>query len=229
MLAHFLLFYDSYAILMITDFFIKDVMVLGKIRSYNIEGIGKAVSVITEEQIIALLNRRDETALRQIRRQYGGICLKTAMQIIHNKQDAEEILNDALLRIWNAIPPEQPDDFTAYLCTVVRRLALNRQAQSRTAKRGSGIAPLCADAAEQIPAPSRVEQLVEEQLMLAALQKFLDTLSAETRIIFVQRYGAQRTIPEIARMYRLTESKVGVTLMRTRKKLRQYLKEEGWL
>lgn len=187
------------------------------------------MSAIKEEQILALLNARDEAGLRQIRRQYGGICMKTAMQIVQNKQDAEEIINDALLRIWNAIPPEHPDDFAAYLCTVVRRLALNRQAQSRTAKRGGGITPLGVDAAEQIPAPSRVEQLVEEQMMVAALQKFLDTLSAEARTIFVQRYGAQRTILEIARMYRLTESKVGVTLMRTRKKLRQYLKEEGWL
>lgn len=187
------------------------------------------MSAIKDEQILALLNARDESALHEIRRRYGGICMKTAMRIVHNRQDAEEIMNDALLRIWNAIPPEQPKDFPAYLCTVVRRLALNRQAQSRTAKRGCGITALAEDAAEQLAAPNRVEQLVEEQMMLAALQKFLDTLSAEARAVFVQRYGAQRTIPEIARMYQLTESKVGVTLMRTRTKLRQYLKEEGWL
>lgn len=182
-----------------------------------------------DEEIIALLMQRDEAALQLIRREYGSICMQTAMRILENQQDAEETVNDALLRVWHAIPPAHPENLQAYLCTIVRRLALNRQAQNHAVKRGGGMIPQHDDALDTVSAPDDVERSVEEKRMLDALHHFLDTLSPETRALFVQRYTAQRTIPEIAKMYRMTESKVGVTLMRTRKKLKAYLKEEGWL
>lgn len=63
---------------------------------------------MTDEQILALLNRRDEAAVKEIERAYGRYLHAIARNILHNAQDAEECVNDALLRAWNAIPPHNP-------------------------------------------------------------------------------------------------------------------------
>ena len=66
-------------------------------------------------------------------------------------------------------------------------------------------------------------------MLLAAYERFLDSLSSDVRTIFVERYTNLRTSREIAAEFRITESKVRITLMRTRKKLKAYLEKEGFL
>ena len=201
-----------------------------KIRSNIYRGhYPKAVRTIKDEQIIAMLQRRDEAALHAMRRKYGRNAERTAKKILGNIQDAEEVLNDALLRIWNAIPPEHPENLGAYFTSAVQRLALNRLEKRNTAKRGGGLTEMPQEAAEQIAAPGQIEQIVEQSMMRDALQAFLDTLSPDARTVFVLRYTAEMTVPEIAKRCGFTESKVAVSLMRTRAKLKQYLKKEGWL
>jgi len=65
--------------------------------------------------------------------------------------------------------------------------------------------------------------------MLDAINRFLETVSPDARTVFIQRYGNDRPVKEIAEMYRMKQSAVLVSLMRTRKKLRVWLKKEGWL
>lgn len=59
------------------------------------------------------------------------------------------------------------------------------------------------------------------------LDRFLDELPAETRKIFVRRYFYISPVKEIADEYGLSESKVTVTLFRTRGKLKSVLEKEG--
>ena len=57
----------------------------------------------------------------------------------------------------------------------------------------------------------------------------LDGLSSDARTIFVERYTRLTPVSEIAGKFGVSESKVKITLMRVRKKLKTYLKKEGWL
>lgn len=68
-----------------------------------------------------------------------------------------------------------------------------------------------------------------EQYMVIrdVLDRFLDELPAETRKIFVRRYFYMSPVKEIADEYGLSESKVTVTLFRTRGKLKSVLEKEG--
>lgn len=63
---------------------------------------------ITDKEILQLLYHRDEQALKETVKQYGALCLSVARNILGSQEDAEECLNDALLAVWNAIPPERP-------------------------------------------------------------------------------------------------------------------------
>ena len=95
-------------------------------------------------------------------------------------------------------------------------------------KRGKGQVPLVLDElAECIPDERSSTDIVEDMYIKELLDRFLDALPAETRKIFVRRYWYMSAVKEIAREYNLTESKVTVTLFRTRKKLKEYLEEKG--
>ena len=53
------------------------------------------------------------------------------------------------------------------------------------------------------------------------------TLSADARKIFMRRYWYMSEIREIAHDYNFSESKVKMSLARTREKLRKFLEKEG--
>lgn len=186
---------------------------------------------MTDRQIIGLLQTRDDTALRELTKKHGKSCKRLAKKILGNDEDAEEIFNDALLQLWLAIPPAEPDDLGAYLHTCVKRLALNRLEHRQAKKRGGGqtAIPLDTLTPRNQPVADSIEQLMDERLLDEAIHRFLAKLPKETVTIFVHYYGNDRSSREIAEAFHISQSKVTVTLMRTRRKLRKYLEEEGLL
>ena len=77
--------------------------------------------------------------------------------------------------------------------------------------------------------PDTVEQELDSRALGGVLDAFLGTLKKEHRIIFVQRYWYLSSVEDIANDLGISKSKVTVTLMRTRQKLRTYLEKEGFL
>lgn len=191
----------------------------------------KGVIATEDRQILALFAQRDEKALKAVSKQYGGACRKIAAGILGSEEDAKEVFNDALLNLWNAIPPAEPDDLFAYLCTVVRRLAYQKREKQRAKKRGGGQTALSLDdlPAQRQAAKTSVEQIVDEAMLFESVNRFLETLSPDARTTFLHHYVNGRTIGEIADAFEASYSKVAVSLMRTRMKLRKFLKEEGLL
>ena len=100
---------------------------------------------LPDSDIVALFFARDERAVEESRAKYGGWCLAAAENILSSREDAEECVNDALLRAWNAIPPERPLYLGAFLAAIVRRLALDRYRAETAEKRGGCEVRLCLD------------------------------------------------------------------------------------
>lgn len=61
--------------------------------------------MITDEKIIELFFERSEQGIRELDIKYGKVCHKLSYNIVSNRQDVEECVNDAYLGAWNAIPP----------------------------------------------------------------------------------------------------------------------------
>ncbi len=183
-----------------------------------------------DTQIVILYNQRDESAIAETSKSYGTACKRMAGRILTNAQDIEECVNDAYLQAWNSIPPENPQNLGAYLVTITRNIALNMLKYNNRQKRGGGqITEMLDELYDCIHTPEDIEESVDERLLTQALDNFLYTLTYDSRTVFVQRYIAMLSINEIAEQYNFSESKVKSILMRTRKKLRKYLKQEGWL
>lgn len=71
-------------------------------------------------RLTELFFARDEEALRETARLYEPLCMHIALNILADRQDAEECVNDTWLRAWNHIPPDRPRSMAAYLeCAIL--------------------------------------------------------------------------------------------------------------
>ena len=58
-----------------------------------------------DEYIVELFWLRDETALTQTAQKYGSYLQKIAFQILSDREDSEESVNDTYLKAWHSMPP----------------------------------------------------------------------------------------------------------------------------
>lgn len=179
-----------------------------------------------DEQIIELFWLRSEQALSETKDSYQSYCETICSNILSNKQDVEECVSDAYLKLWDTIPPQKPRSLKAYLAKIVRNLSLDRYRIARAKKRGSGQTELVFDEICEFMTAGG-EQIVDELALREAINSFLTGLDKQTRIIFVQRYWYFCPVKEIAQRYSLSQSKVKMTLKRTREQLKEHLEKEG--
>lgn len=180
-----------------------------------------------DARIVEMYFERDEGALAETQKKYGRYCYTVAFQILRSAPDSEECVNDTYLRAWEAMPPHRPSRLSAFLGKITRNLALNRYAYLHAQKRFDTVELALDELAEVIADPeSEVEDGNAEELQ-GALNAFLGTLPQDTRIIFVRRYWYLCPIKTIAKDMGYSESRVKVSLHRTREKLRDFLDKEG--
>lgn len=181
-----------------------------------------------DEKIIDLFFQRSEQAISETSEKYGRYCHYIAFGILHSDEDAEECVNDAYIRAWNSIPPEKPEKLKIYLGRITRNLSLNRLEKLSADKRGAGQTDLILDElSDCLSSGDGTERVIDSIVIKDALDGFLSGLPVETRKIFVRRYWYMSPIKEIAEEYGISESKVTVTLFRTREKLKKALEKEG--
>lgn len=180
---------------------------------------------VEDSKIVELYWSRSEEAIAESERKYGKYCYSIAHGILRSREDSEECVNDTWLAAWNAMPPHRPSRLATFLGKITRRIALHRAEKNNAEKRGGGEVPLAiVELDECIPAPR--EDGADEAALATLLDRFLDSLPEMTRTMFLQRYWYLRTVREIARELGVGESRVKVTLHRTRAKLREVLEKE---
>lgn len=183
-----------------------------------------------DANLTALFVRGDERAIAEAESKYGSMLRRFALRILGNSEDAEECLNDVWLQAWRAIPANPPDNLPAFLTTLTRRIALNRLKANNRLMRGGGHTPAALEElSECIPAPESVEQEADRRALADAISAFLTQQPKESRVLFMQRYWAMRSVAEIARQYEINENTVKSIIKRTRDRLRSYLEQEGLL
>ena len=183
-----------------------------------------------DREIIALFWDRNEEALAAVQEQYGGMMLRLAGRILASKEDAEEVVSDALLDAWNAIPPHRPEHLLPFLGRIVRRRAIDRYRRETADKRGGSEMALALEELENSLAGSGTpEEIWESRALAEAVAEFVRGLKEPARGIFIRRYWHLDTAAEIAARTGSSLARVGMILTRTRRKLAAYLKEKEWI
>lgn len=168
----------------------------------------------TLENCIARIAGGDQDALALLYEHTHAAVYGFALSILKNKQDAEDVLQDAYIRIWNAAGSyTSAGKPMAWIFTITRNLALMRfREQSRTV----AVAP------EDWQSLFSNEPSVnhEDRLMLASL---LETLTDEERQIVILHSMTGLKHREIAELLDLRLSTVLSKYHRALKKLRNAL------
>ena len=179
-----------------------------------------------DAKILDLYFARDEDAIRETDTAYGKRLHALAKNILQNREDAEESVNDTYAEVWKSIPPRRPKYFFAFLASICRHLSLNRVDWKQAAKRRAHVVPLTEEMENCIPDTVHERQMEAKELG-KLLDLFLESLPKDSRLIFLRRYWYVDSVPEIAARYGMTESKVKMQLSRTKEKLRLFLEQEG--
>ncbi len=182
-----------------------------------------------DSKIIDLYWQRCESAIHETRCKYGGYCFSIANNILPFREDAEECVSDTYLAAWNAIPPSRPSILSTFLGKLTRRIAIDRWRNLNAEKRGGGTVPLALDElSECIPGGCDPVAQVEAKELAASVNRFLATLPAMERRVFLLRYFELTPLKTIEERFHMSASKVKSMLYRTRCKLGEHLKKEGF-
>ena len=76
-----------------------------------------------DQEIVRLYWDRDERAIEESEKKYGGLCRGVALRVLESIEDSEECVSDTWLHSWNAIPPRRPALLGAFLARITRNLA----------------------------------------------------------------------------------------------------------
>lgn len=183
-----------------------------------------------DEEIISLYFERNEQAIQESMDAYGGYCSKIARNILKIQEDAEEAVSDTWLRAWHAIPPQRPNCLRIFLGRITRNLSLSLWRAKTADFRGGGEIDAALDElAECIGHDSDPEQLVQTQELGRTVSEFLRCEGDNSRVIFLRRYFYLESSKEIALRLGTSDSNVRMILSRTRKRLKDHLKKEGYI
>lgn len=179
-----------------------------------------------DEPLISLLFQRQESALHEISCQYGSLLKGLARRILPTNEDAEECVNDALLDIWNTIPPQRPASIASYACMLTRRRAVDRVRYLSAQKRNTSAYQVTLDELEEcIPGRDAFDE--DSDTLKDAINTFLASLSKQDRLLFTGRYFAFESIETLAKRNHMTKNTVSIRLSRMRKKMRVWLAERS--
>lgn len=185
---------------------------------------------MVDGEIVELYWQRNELAIKESNAKYGPYCFSIAHNILFNREDAEECVNDTWLNAWKAIPPQRPSRLSAFFAKITRNLSFNKYKAKMTEKRGKNEVAVALDELEECIASSTdVEATVLQNELSDSISQFLHTLSERDCNIFIRRYFYIEPVKKIADCYNLKESNVLVNLSRTRQKLQAHLKKEGYI
>ena len=180
-----------------------------------------------DKKIIELFYERSEQAITELSKKYGLLCEKIADNILNNHLDAEECVNDAYLAVWNTIPPQNPDSLVSYVCRIVRNQAIKKYHENTALKRNSIYDTSLDELEEVLPSSASVEGELEAKEVSAMIDRFLETLDKQSRIMFIRRYWYSDSIEEIALSFKTSKHYISVRLSRIRKALKKHLVKEG--
>ena len=183
---------------------------------------------MTDDEIIALLNNRDESAIAALNERFGGLCHSLALNVLEDMRDAEECVSSVYFKLWLGFPQAKPTDLTAYIAKCVRNEALMRCRANSAQKRYAVLVPLV-ELENCLASTGNAEDELNAKALATAVDEFVARLPAVQRGVFMRRYWFFDSAKDIAARFGITENRVKVLLARTRRQLRSYLKREEYI
>lgn len=177
-----------------------------------------------EQEMIDLIRERNEKGMEELLKHYGPLMRYIIAPILNDRQDQEECLSEAAMRIWEKIDwyHSGRGTWSAWLTAVTRNTALNRVRQN---KQAASMEEISTELPSKEPTPEETFLMKERQ---AAVSRALQQLPQKERLLFYRKYYYMQSTAQIASELGMTERAVEGKLYRLKKRLRKILGGEGY-
>lgn len=186
----------------------------------------KPKNSLQDKEIIELILKRDESGLEAIKDKYNSYLFTIANNVLDSEEDSLECVNDTYKKVWDSIPPNEPNNLRGYAGKITRNLAINKYKYNTRDKRNKNYELALAEL-EECLFEDNGEGIVDDMALKKALDSFLRSVSFKKRTIFILRYWYLCETKDIAKRVGISEVNVKVTLLRLRDKLKKFLEKEG--
>ena len=177
--------------------------------------------------IVRMFLDRNEDAVAEAKNKYGKYVEYIANNVLHDRMESEECLNDVLYAAWKSIPPHEPGDLKAYLGKLTRETAIDRWRTKNRKKRVRSDVTVSLDEIGEIVAGGDLDAALEGKELACEISRFLRQLDETKRRVFIRRYWYYDSVKSICARYGFGKSRVLMMLKRTREDLAEYLKVRG--
>ena len=171
----------------------------------------------SDEALMARIARGDERAFRALASRHLPAMLGLARRILGNAADAEDVAQEAMLRVWTHAPRWQPlAAFRTWLTRVVVNLCLDRK------RRAPWVALEAAgELVDPAPTAGEAAEHGERERQLAGA---IAELPARQRTAIVLTYSEGMSNAQVAEILDTTVSAVETLLVRGKQNLRTKLR-----
>lgn len=167
----------------------------------------------SDEELMARIADADAVAFERLARRHGERVRALAFRVTRNRADADEVAQEALLRVWVTAPRWRPTaQFRTWLYRVVVNLCLDRQ-------RHAPFAPLEAAGDPADPAPDATVRIAGDEAG-RAVATALDALPDRQRVALVLTYYEGLSNAEAAAVLATSVSSIEALLVRAKRSLR---------
>lgn len=176
------------------------------------------------DRFVAAARDGDRSAFDELVRRTYVDTYTLALRLTANEEDARDVVQEAYLRAWSALPRFRGDaQFSTWMYRITANAAYSATKRSRRQR---------TESLDTIPDPTelridaRPEEAAESAALLARLEGALDELPPKLRVLVVLKdvYGLSHE--EIAEELGISVAAAKVRLHRGRKKLRDLLYED---
>jgi RNA polymerase sigma factor (sigma-70 family) len=183
--------------------------------------------------LVAAAKDGDHQAYAELCRRHSKQILRTILRITHDLADAEDTLQETLLKAYVHIGRfEGRSAFSSWLT----RIAINSALMLSRKKRSHYVSSLegGVDGDDfKLPEPTETAHNPEEACILNALEneciRAIRYLSPTLRVVVQMRYRESASVGQIAKMLGISESAVKSRLLRARSKIRAHLETTQYL
>ena len=182
-----------------------------------------------DEKIVELYWERDEKAIEETDFKYKKYLLSIAYNVLHDRLDCEECLNDTYLGAWNAMPPSRPNVLKAFLTTIARRIAIKRyHSNVRQKVIPSEMTVSLSELEDFMADDGDVDSELDAERLGRVISGFVRSLSERRQFIFMSRYYVADPIDTIAGDLGVSRSTVNKEIAAIKRGLKEKLESEGY-
>jgi RNA polymerase sigma-70 factor (ECF subfamily) len=174
----------------------------------------------SDEELMSAVAAGDMDAFETLVRRHQQRALNVAYRFLGDRHEAEDLAQEAFLRVLNAAPSYRPTaKFSTYLYRVLANACLDYRAKKRP------------DFSDSVPSQTDTadapDEAMERDERRGRVRQAIDNLPERQRMALILQHYEDMSYEEVAEAMECSKSAVDSLLVRAKRNLRDALAEEG--